>query len=119
MNTVYTIAFSGREFLMVYNPKRKGWETPGGRIEDNESVKDAAAREYLEESGYEVDIVDIMVCDDCYVCAAVLGRKVGAGEFVSSLFGELPDDLAFERSEYDLSLEWARSSIIRINNARK
>jgi 8-oxo-dGTP pyrophosphatase MutT (NUDIX family) len=29
-----------------------GWEIPGGRIEDDESVEDAAAREALEETGW-------------------------------------------------------------------
>jgi len=109
MSTVYTIAFSGSEFLMVYNPRRKGWEMPGGRMEEGESAKDAAAREYLEESGYRINIVAIRGANGCHVCAAALGDKVDDGEFGSKLFTVLPDELAFERSEYEGVLEWARS----------
>jgi 8-oxo-dGTP diphosphatase len=35
--TIYTIAFKGNEFLMVYNRKRNGWEMPGGKIEPGEA----------------------------------------------------------------------------------
>ncbi|MCL2607146.1 MAG: NUDIX domain-containing protein [Methanomassiliicoccaceae archaeon] len=112
MRTVYTIAFSGNDMLMVYNPKRKGWEMPGGRIENNESVIEAAVREYAEESGYTVNIISAEEMNGCHVCAAVLGKKVDHGELESKLFSELPDELAFERSEYDHTVEWARAVIV-------
>ena len=32
------------KFLFSYNEKRKGWEIPGGHIEDGESWKDAFLR---------------------------------------------------------------------------
>lgn len=108
MRTVYTVAFSDGRFLMVYNPKRKGWEMPGGRIEDGESVADAAVREFEEESGYRIRVFREKEHAGCSVCAAVLGEKVSGGEFESKLFAELPDDLAFGRSEYDGVIEWAR-----------
>ena len=111
MSTVYTVAFSGREFLMVFNPKRHGWEMPGGKIEENEDTADAAVREYLEESGYSIKIVSIKEAGGCYVCAAVLGKKISDGELEPKLFTELPDELAFERSEYVGVIEWAASVI--------
>ena len=111
MNTVYTVAFSGGEFLMVFNPKRNGWEMPGGKIERNESAVGAAEREYLEESGYAISVVSMKETADCHVCAAFLKDKRRDGELVSRLFSELPDDLAFERSEYGGVLEWARSAV--------
>jgi len=111
MSTVYTVAFSGSDFLMVYNPKRNGWEMPGGRIEKGESAEDAAAREYLEESGYRINIVAAKEIDGCRVFAASLGDRKNEGEFASELFSFLPDELAFERSEYDHVLGWARSVI--------
>jgi len=111
MNTVYTVAFSGDGFLMVYNTVRKGWEMPGGKMEDNENAKDAAKREYLEESGYEIRITAVTEMHGCYVCTAILGKKLREGEMRSRMFGELPDDLAFSREEYDGVMEWARSSM--------
>ena len=111
MRTVYTVAFSGPEFLMVYNQKRKGWEMPGGSIEDGETAEEAAVREYAEESGYEISVVSTMDIGSCHVYAAVLGKKIHNGEMASGSFSELPDELAFDRSEYDNVMEWARNAV--------
>jgi len=109
MNTVYTVAFSDDGFLMVYNPVRKGWEMPGGKMEDDESAEDAAKREYLEESGYDIRIEAITEMHGCYVCAAVLGNRIREGEMRSRIFEDLPDDLAFGRDEYNGVMEWVCS----------
>lgn len=37
------------EILLIKGPKR-GWEMPGGQVEEGESLKDAAIRETKEES---------------------------------------------------------------------
>ncbi len=37
-------------WLMVLNKKR-GWELPGGKIEDNERIEEAILRELFEETG--------------------------------------------------------------------
>jgi 8-oxo-dGTP diphosphatase len=111
VRTVYTVAFLGNGFLMAFNPKRNGWEMPGGKVNENENVTDAAEREYLEESGHAIDIVSTEEMNGCHVCAAFLGEKKAEGEFVTAVFTELPDDLAFGRSEYDGVLEWAASAV--------
>ena len=113
MRTVYTVAFRGDEFMMVYNPGRKGWEMPGGKMNGGESAEDAAVREYREESGYGVNIVSVRMTDECYVCAAVLRERICGGEMVSELFSQLPDELAFPRAEYDGVIEWARSVVLK------
>lgn len=41
------------DILMIYGPKR-GWELPGGQIEEGESIIDGAIREALEESGVQI-----------------------------------------------------------------
>lgn len=94
---------------MVYNIKRNGWEMPGGKIETNETVEEAAKRECLEESGYNVDVIAMRDIGYCNVCACILRDKVSNGEMRSELFDELPDNLAFSTDEYENVISWARS----------
>ncbi|MBD18534.1 MAG: hypothetical protein CMB13_02725 [Euryarchaeota archaeon] len=52
---------SGR-WLMVYHHER-GWELPGGRIEDSESVEVAALRELKEEADISGKVVECLNLD--------------------------------------------------------
>ncbi|WP_339230259.1 NUDIX hydrolase [Oceanobacillus sp. FSL K6-2867] len=45
-----------REILLIKGPKR-GWEMPGGQVEEGESLKEAAIRETKEESGIDIEII--------------------------------------------------------------
>lgn len=108
--TVYSVAFKDEKFLMVYHPKRKGWEMPGGSVENGETVEDAAKREFLEESGYCIEVVRTRDLGPCDVCACRLLNKVtDECEMVSELFTEIPSELSFDRSEYEETIPWARS----------
>ena len=110
--TAYCVAMKDDKFLMVYNPKRKGWEMPGGRIESGETVEEAARRECLEESGYDVRIVARRNIGYCDVCACELGEKTAVCEMESQLFDELPKDLSFDTDEYEDVIAWARSCMV-------
>ena len=111
LRTAYCVAMKDGKFLMVHNTKRNGWEMPGGKIESGESIEDAAKRECLEESGYEVTVVAKRNIGYCDVCACELGSKVSDGEMESELFSELPKDLSFDTAEYEDVIAWARSCI--------
>ena len=96
MRTAYAVAFSGDRFLMVWHKRRNGWEMPGGHVEEGETSAQAAAREFVEESGYEIEVLETRDIGYCDVCAAVLGRKVRDDcEMESRLFSELPEQLSF------------------------
>lgn len=41
-------------------PAKGLWSLPGGRLEHGESLTEAAAREVLEETGIEVEVVDFL-----------------------------------------------------------
>ena len=43
------------EILLIKGPRR-GWEMPGGQVEEGESIRDAAIRETKEESGIDIEI---------------------------------------------------------------
>jgi len=112
MRTAYAIAFSGDRFLMVWHKKRNGWEMPGGHVEEGETSEQAAAREFLEEAGYEIEIVSTRDIGYCDVCAAFLKDKVKNDcEMESKLFDELPDQLSFDREEYEDTVPWARDQV--------
>ncbi len=45
-----------QELLLIKGPAR-GWEMPGGIVENGESLKDAAIRETIEETGIDIEIL--------------------------------------------------------------
>jgi 8-oxo-dGTP diphosphatase len=45
-----------KEILLIKGPRR-GWEMPGGQVEEGESFKDAAIRETKEESGIDIEVI--------------------------------------------------------------
>ena len=45
--------------LLVKNP-RKGWEYPGGEIENGETIIDGLKREIKEESGIDVEVANVV-----------------------------------------------------------
>ena len=58
MHVVLTLVQKRDEFAMLQRLNGR-WTFPGGKIEDNESVGDAAYRETREETGMEIDIIDV------------------------------------------------------------
>lgn len=76
-----TIVFNNiGEILLIRGPRR-GWEMPGGQVEEGESLQDAAIRETKEESG--IDIVVTKFCGifqnvDRSICNTLfLGKAIG------------------------------------------
>ena len=60
------------EILLIKGPRR-GWEMPGGQVEEGESLSDAAIRETKEESGIDIEIVKF-----CGIYQTLfLGRAIG------------------------------------------
>lgn len=110
MRFVYAVGFLEGMFLMIYNPRREGWEMPGGHMEERESPEEAIRREYLEESGYEFLPMTRMNMGDVAVFTGLV-RYRGGGEMKGAFFNELPDRLAFPEVEYREIISWARSCL--------
>lgn len=53
------IAFHQNKWVLIYNYNRQQWECPGGGIEIDESPRDCAVRELMEESS---QIADELIC---------------------------------------------------------
>lgn len=45
------IVMNDNNGILLINGPRRGWEMPGGQVEEGESLKTAAIRETKEESG--------------------------------------------------------------------
>jgi 8-oxo-dGTP diphosphatase len=108
MRWVYAIGFKGDRFLMVRNPKRGGWEMPGGKVEEGEDPEDASVREFREEAGVRFMPFGCMDFEGGLVFAGEVVEDNGKGEMQWCLFKELPNELAFPVVEYESQLRWAR-----------
>lgn len=91
-----------KEMLLIKGPQR-GWEMPGGQVEEGESLKDAAIRETKEESGIEIEVIKFCgifqnvsgsICNTLF-----LGKPIG-GELTTSPesleVGFFPIEIALE-----------------------
>ncbi|MBM4249220.1 MAG: NUDIX domain-containing protein [Euryarchaeota archaeon] len=101
-----------RRFILVYN-QRRGWELPGGTVLEGETPELAAAREFLEETGYEVMLEDRLPSGDGVFFIGKLGRRRGmpADSDIKEIRfqTDLPaEGLAFPPAEYQKLLATAR-----------
>jgi 8-oxo-dGTP pyrophosphatase MutT (NUDIX family) len=58
MTFALAIAQTPEGVIVVFNARRKVWELPGGWIDAGETARDAAAREFREETGYALTQVE-------------------------------------------------------------
>jgi 8-oxo-dGTP diphosphatase len=74
------------ELLLIKGPRR-GWEMPGGQVEEGESLTDAVIRETKEESGIDIEVIKFCgvfqniensICNTLF-----LGKPIG-GELTTS-----------------------------------
>lgn len=53
--TSFVIPFINSDHVVMANNRRRGFELPGGHVELDETLSQAAQRECLEETGFEID----------------------------------------------------------------
>jgi len=51
---------------MVHNKDTNSWSLPGGCVEENETLEQAAIREAKEETGLIVKIKDVVAINECF-----------------------------------------------------
>jgi 8-oxo-dGTP diphosphatase len=108
MSWVYSIAVLQDQYVMVYNPKRHGWEMPGGRIEPGETSMQAVIREFKEECGCGFLPFASKEHREGTVFAGILQSPCAPAEMKWATFSELPGDISFPDEDYAALIEWAR-----------
>ncbi|MEK5068645.1 NUDIX hydrolase [Sporosarcina sp. FSL K6-1508] len=77
-----------KEILLIKGPIR-GWEMPGGIVEEGESLRDAAIRETKEESGIDIEVlkfcgifqnVDKSICNTLFLAKPIGGQLTTSPE---------------------------------------
>lgn len=82
------------ELLLVKGPRR-GWEMPGGQVEEGESLSQAAIRETKEESGIDIEIIRFCgifqnvrngICNTLFLAKPIGGELIQTEESLDSGF---------------------------------
>lgn len=91
-----------KEILLIKGPMR-GWEMPGGIVEEGESLRDAAIRETKEESGIDIEVlkfcgifqnVDKSICNTLFLAKPIDGQLTTSPESLE--VGFFPIEQALE-----------------------
>nr|WP_040852638.1 NUDIX hydrolase [Planococcus antarcticus] len=89
------------EILLIKGPRR-GWEMPGGQVEEGESLKEAAIREVKEEAGIDIEIenfcgmfqnVEKSICNTLFLAKPVGGIETTSAESLEVAFYPIAEAL--------------------------
>jgi 8-oxo-dGTP diphosphatase len=89
------------EILLIKGPRR-GWEMPGGQVEEGESLAQAAIRETKEESGVDIEIIRFCgvyqnvqksICDTLFLAKPVGGKPTVTDESLETGFFPIEEAL--------------------------
>ncbi|RED66148.1 NUDIX hydrolase [Cohnella lupini] len=94
------------EILLIKGPRR-GWEMPGGQVEEGESLIQAAIRETKEESGIDIEIIKFCgifqnignsICNTLFLARPIGGELIQTSESLDS--GFFPIEEALQKVEW-------------------
>ncbi|WP_166243154.1 NUDIX hydrolase [Paenibacillus turpanensis] len=94
------------ELLLIKGPRR-GWEMPGGQVEEGESLSQAAIRETREESGIDIEIIKFCgifqnignsICNTLFLAKPIIGELTKSSESLD--VGFFPIDEALNKVQW-------------------
>ena len=87
------------KILMVQEAKQKcygKWNMPAGHLDDGEYIFDAAKREAKEETGVDVELLNVL---------QIFSTKDNRPQFIYFLGRAISDEISFDKSEI-LDVKW-------------
>jgi len=97
-----TIVINEQDEILLIKGPRRGWEMPGGQVEEGESLKDAAIRETKEESGIDIEIikfcgifqnVERSICNTLFLGKPIGGTPTTSSESLEVVFFPIKEAL--------------------------
>lgn len=97
-----TIVLNEKQEILLIRGPRRGWEMPGGQVEEGESLKAAAVRETKEETGIDVEVlkfcgifqnVEGSICNTLFLAKPIGGDFQTSTESLEVGFFPLPEAL--------------------------
>jgi len=97
------IVLNDRNELLLIRGPRRGWEMPGGQVEEGESIREAAIRETWEESGILIEITGFCgiyqnvkggICNTLFTGRPIGGTPTTSEESLEVGFFPLPEALS-------------------------
>ncbi|WP_442599985.1 NUDIX hydrolase [Neobacillus sp. D3-1R] len=102
-----TIVLNDQNEILLIKGPRRGWEMPGGQVEEGESLKDAAIRETKEETGIDIEIIHFCgifqnvnrsICNTLFLAKPIGGQLTTSPESLEVEF--YPIEQALEMVTY-------------------
>lgn len=84
-----TIVINDKNEILIIKGPQRGWEMPGGQVEEGESLKEAAIRETKEESGIEIEVIKFCgvfqnvsgsICNTLFLAKPIGGKLTTSSE---------------------------------------
>lgn len=86
-----TVVMNEQNQILLIKGPRRGWEMPGGQVEEGESLKEAAIRETKEESGIDIEVlkfcgvfqnVAASICNTLFLAKPIGGKLTTSSESI-------------------------------------
>ena len=90
-----TIVINDKNEILLIKGPRRGWEMPGGQVEEGESLQGAAIRETKEESGIDIEVtkfcgvfqnVSGSICNTLFLATPIGGELTTSPESLEVVF---------------------------------
>ncbi|WP_261132181.1 NUDIX hydrolase [Bacillus sp. Marseille-Q3570] len=114
-----TIVINEKGDILLIKGPRRGWEMPGGQVEEGESLKKAAIRETKEETGIDIEELEFCgvfqnvnrsICNTLFLARPVGGKLTTSPESLEVGFFPIEEALEMvtwgnfkQRIEYSLN----------------